>query len=229
MAVTLSSLLYGILSFLILLPSGFLLFPPIEKYIQSIKGLKSAYTRMAIAAILFTVGFGLIAKDLPKEEYQAQKYHPVEQVTQAVEEDNSQKDLDEIPGIKPVDIYGNFEKRGFTSKSNISTDGSIWTNTSEQNGIMYDVQTYCEHGASSVNEVRLSATRIEPQYNSEVSMKSFILLGCTIPYEGADVNKVKAFIEDNYYNNKASIAIQGVRFTIYAPTEFTRMLEIQNE
>ncbi len=134
-----------------------------------------------------------------------------------------------IQGIQPVDVYGNFEKRGFLVDKKITAEGSIFTNTFTENGIDYSVETYCEDGVTNVTSITLNAIRMYPQYNTVVDMKDFLKYGCTIPYDGADIPKVKDFIENNYFRDKATITISGVKFTIYSPTQFVRMLDIEKE
>jgi hypothetical protein len=132
-----------------------------------------------------------------------------------------------IPGIKPYDIYGNFEKKGFTTDKQISADGSFFTNESNTGGILYNVGTSCLNSASEVSEVRLSATRVDPQFNKEIDMKAFLKFGCSIPYDNSDQEKVKQWIEENYFKDKSNIIISGVKFTLFAPTEFVRTIQIE--
>lgn len=135
-----------------------------------------------------------------------------------------------IKGIVPVDVYGNFgEDKGYKLDKRISPDGSLFICSSEQNGISYEVKTYCENNANDVTSIRLSATRTNPQYNTVGDMKPFLKYGSSIPYDDANIEKVNAFIEANYFKNKASIVISGVRFTIYTPTQFARMINIERE
>jgi hypothetical protein len=132
-----------------------------------------------------------------------------------------------IPGIKPYDIYGNFEKKGFTTDKQITADGSFFTNESNTDGILYNVGTSCLNSASEVSEIRLSATRVDPQFNKEIDMKAFLKFGCSIPYDNSDQEKVNQWIEENYFKDKANIIISGVKFTLFAPTEFVRTIQIE--
>ena len=49
----------------------------------------------------------------------------------------------------------------------------------------------------------------------------------TIPYDTADIEKAKQFIESNYDNDNSSIIIGDAKFTVYAPTQLARMIDIQ--
>jgi hypothetical protein len=143
------------------------------------------------------------------------------------EENKDDKDSKIISGIEPVDVYGNFEKIGFITSKNIDADGATFINTSSSNGIDFNVETYCESGVNDVTSISLQATKMYPQNNKVGDMKSFLKYGCSIPYDGAEPEKVSQFIDNNYFNNKASIIISGVKFTIYCPTEFARLMVIE--
>jgi hypothetical protein len=132
-----------------------------------------------------------------------------------------------IQGIKPVDVYGNFEKIGYTIDKNIGTEGSFFIATFEEKGISYEAKIFCENNVSEVTSIRLSASRLSPQYNSVSDIKPFLKYGCSVPYNGADAAKANAFVDENFNKNKASIIIAGVKFTIYAPTQFVRMIDIE--
>lgn len=132
-----------------------------------------------------------------------------------------------IPGIQPVDIYGNFEKKGFQVEKQVTSEGATFICTSEEDGIDYEVKAYCEEGVSDVISIRLTATRINPQDNSLSDLKPFMYYGCSIPYDGSDPLQVRQFINKNWNNDKASTLISGVKFTIYCPTQFARMIEIE--
>ena len=134
-----------------------------------------------------------------------------------------------IQGIKPVDVYGNFENKGYKIDKQISTDGSFFICSSAENGIDYEVKTYCEDNVEDVTSGRLTATRTSPQFNEVLDMKPFLKYGCSLPYDGSNGEKINAFIETNYFKNKASIVISGVKFTIFSPTEYVRMIDIEGE
>ena len=142
-----------------------------------------------------------------------------------------------ISGILPEDVYLNFEKRGFTTEKDIDkeipdfdTKFTQYISTLTENGIKYNVTTYCEYGGvTDVTAVDLDASRVEPQYNSEKDMKAFFEYGCSIPYKGADIEKAKAFIDKNFYKTKSVIVIGGVRFTLIGKTKFARLLTIEKD
>lgn len=213
--------------------------------------LSNKLMKGGLLVVLFFVGMGMFPNldkyKKPKEETKPEevvkespkKVEPVKETANG----NSQYDADgnlvgvsneqevsgsnSIQGLKPVDIYGSFQKKGFSLDKEIGTDGSIFTNKNTDNGIDYLVETYCESGINDVTSIRLTATRINPQYNKVADMKPFLKFGGSVPYEGADSEKINAFIDQNYNKNKSSIVISGVKFTIYCPTEFMRMMDIE--
>ena len=146
--------------------------------------------------------------------------------TEALNEDIG---TNSISGIQPPDVYLNFDKIGYKTDRKISTDGSFFYSTFSEHGINYSVTTYSDKDINLVNAIDLQATRMFPQMNKVTDMKPFLKYGCSIPYDGADVEKIKSFIDANYFNNKASIIISGVKFTIYVPTQFARLITIAEE
>ncbi len=134
-----------------------------------------------------------------------------------------------LKSLAPADVYPNFEENGFKIDKKISMDGSFFYCTKEFKGIRYDVSIYSEDNVNEITEMRIQADRINIGNTSKEDMKQFLKYGVSLPYDQADVEKVQNFIDKNYYNNKASISISGVKFTIYCPTEFMRLVTIQNE
>ena len=132
-----------------------------------------------------------------------------------------------IPGIVPGEIYVNFEKLGYKIDKLFSTEGSFFICSSTKNGINYEVKIYCEKGVSKINSIRLTATRIYPQYNKVDDFKPFLKYGCSVPYDGADPKEVSSFIDANFFKRNTKIIIGGVKFTMNCPTEFVRMIDIE--
>lgn len=171
-----------------------------------------------VAALLFLIS--IASKDNSKTEYVTKEEKPIEETIIKTKH---------IPGITPVDVYLSFEKIGFTTEKQISSNGSFWFNDLEEKGLTCNVRTSCEDGVNEVDHIRLNITRSNPQFNNIKSMKPFLKYGCSIPFDGNDPEKVNNFIDENYYNDKAKFVISGVKFTIFAPTEFVRMIDIEVE
>lgn len=225
------------------LVAAIVLLPPLQKMLKA----KFSFFNNVVVGIIVLVGLIIAGSDLPKpvekpksaeqqkevvketNKEDAKPQAPINTDTTPIQQSNTEKASKIIEGINPVDIYGNFEKKGFKVDKQITNDGSFFICTLDDKGINYEVKTYCEKGVNDVTMIRLMATRSLPQYNNVNSMKPFLLFGSTIPYDGADADKARDFINQNYSKDKASIVIGGVKFTIYCKTEFTRMLDIEKE
>lgn len=242
----------GYISAIIFLIIILLVSPPLTEFWKSnLPILGNKLIKSGLLVFLFFVGMGVFPNldkhNKPKEETKPEEVvsESPKKEEQAKENTNGSNQYDadgnklgeaeeqeisgsnSIQGIKPVDVYENFKKIGYSLDKEITTDGSIFTNKSVENGIDYLVETYCEKGVNDVTSIRLTATRINPQYNKVADMKPFLKFGCSVPYEGSDAEKINTFIDQNYNKNKSSIVISGVKFTIFCPTEFMRMMDIE--
>lgn len=224
-------------SFIFIILGTTIIFPPTEmtykKYIHKIPNVDeigSRAIRIIAIIILFGIGSQIDGKKEKKEIPSATKTPVQLDKNETHVEVVPEKLYDKgIPGLAPVDVYLNFEKAGFKTEKELRDNGSFWYNDLSDNGIDYHVETYCERGVDAVDQVRITATRMEPQYNDVEDMKQFLKFACSIPYEGGDKNKTDKFIEKNFYKDRASIVVSGVKFTIYCPTEFLRMIDIEKE
>ena len=131
-----------------------------------------------------------------------------------------------IKGLKPVDIYLNFENKGFKTDENLGISESSWRSTLSESGIDYDVYTYSESGVNNVSSISYSAILNFKQDKEISAVIPFLEYGATIPYEGSDQIKAKNWIKENFNKDKANIEINGVSFNINAPTKFARILKI---
>lgn len=197
--------------------------------------LKSSFKKALKIAVVVLIGMVILGIIVGKDKDAKQPNTETADKSKAAEQATTKTEVSTntsktIEGIEPVDVYGNFEKKGFKVDKQISTDdGSLFICTSEDNGIQYEAKVFCESGVTDVTTIRLSATRINPQYNKVDDMKPFLKFGCSVPYTGFDAAKVSEFIDHNYNKNKASIVISGVKFTIYVPTQFARMIDVEKE
>lgn len=133
-----------------------------------------------------------------------------------------------IKGLMPVDIYLNLENKGYTITKNHSLEyGDLINCKNSSAGIDYLVNI-SGNNQNPVEQVRASATinGLEPT-KQIIAAKPFIKYISSIQYEGNDANKVAEWIEKNFDNDKSTIEVSNVKFTINAPTKFVRMLSIQ--
>lgn len=143
--------------------------------------------------------------------------------------DDKQTKIDEtsqyITGLNPVDVYVNLQKWGFSVDKDYSTDGNLWTCKYSAEGLDYTVTIYSPKAVDKAQSVRMSI--MASPYSS---INNGLQLACyiaTIPYNSADIEKAKQFVENNYNNDKSSIIIGDAEFTIHAPTQLARMIDIQ--
>lgn len=132
-----------------------------------------------------------------------------------------------IPGLAPVDVYLNFEEEGFKTEKILSGGefGYTWTNKSNVEGIEYRVTTFSTE-IEKVEAVRATAM-VDPSIKNIIATKPFLFYIASLPYEKAEPQTVQNWIEANFNNDKASTTVNGVRFTIYAPTKMLRMLDVE--
>lgn len=132
-----------------------------------------------------------------------------------------------IPGLMPVDVYQNMEGKGFTTKKNFSDNGNLWTSTYAGAGISYSVGAF-SHDASSVESVQATA-RVTDVTNKNISAAlPFFLFLSSLPYDGSNPTKVGNWLRNNFNNDKSSVTISNVEFTINAPSDFARTLVIEH-
>ena len=130
-----------------------------------------------------------------------------------------------IPGLKPVDVYGNLENKGFTIKKEITTDNGCWWYCEKiEGGIKYYVRIYSSD-VSSVEQISCDAS-VTTASNVK-NAKSFFQFISSIPYENSEPNKISEWLNTNYNKDKASTIISGVKFSVYTKTEFGILFVIE--
>ncbi len=135
-----------------------------------------------------------------------------------------------IPGLTPVDVYLNLEKQDFETDKNFSSDyGNSWDCKKSYAGIDYTVNIYSSDNVTTVERVRATAMLNGQASKTIIATKPFIEYISSIPYEGNEPNKVAEWLNKNFNNDKQSITISNVKFTIYAPTKMVRILDIEKE
>lgn len=132
-----------------------------------------------------------------------------------------------IPELKPVDVYLNLEKQGFTTTKNFSSDyGNSWDCKSSSAGIDYTVNVFSDD-VNSVERVRATAMLNGNEDKEIIATKPFLKYVASVPFEGNDPAKFADWLDKNFNNDKQSLNISDVKFTIYAPTKLLRMLDIE--
>jgi ABC-type uncharacterized transport system auxiliary subunit len=132
-----------------------------------------------------------------------------------------------IPELKPVDVYLNLEKQGFTTEKNFSSEyGNSWDCKSSSAGIDYHVNVFSDD-VNSVERVRATAMLNGSEDKQIVATKPFLKYVASVPFEGNDPAKFAEWLDKNFNNDKQFLTISNVKFTIYAPTKLLRMLDIE--
>lgn len=131
-----------------------------------------------------------------------------------------------IVGLNPVDVYLSLKERGFSVDTDYDiTNGTMWTCKYNAKGLDFTVTIFSPHDVDKAQSVRL-AIMADPHANLNAGKKIAAFVA-TAPYDSADRDKARQFVENNYNNDKASIIIGDACFTVYAPSAFVRMLDIQ--
>lgn len=131
-----------------------------------------------------------------------------------------------IVGLNPVDVYLSLKERGFSVDTDYDiTNGTMWTCKYNAKGLDFTVTIFSPHDVDKAQSVRL-AIMADPHANLNAGKKIAAFVA-TAPYDSADRDKARQFVENNYNNDKASIIIGDACFTVYAPSALARMLDIQ--
>ncbi len=130
--------------------------------------------------------------------------------------------------VNPTEYSLSCENMGFSVSDTFDEEnGHLWTCTRSNIGINETV-TILSKDMESTESVRITV-QLESDKKPEASLMVFKRM-TTIPYEGnSDENcqRMQQWIEDNLNNDKASeIFDGGVQLTIYAPSDFVRMMDI---
>jgi hypothetical protein len=132
-----------------------------------------------------------------------------------------------IPELKPADVYLNLEKQGFTTTKNFSSEyGNSWDCKSSSAGIDYTVSVFSDD-VNSVESVKATAMLNGGEDKQIVATKPFLKYVASVPFEGNDPTKFAEWLDKNFNNDKQSLIISDVKFTIFAPTKLLRMLVIE--
>jgi hypothetical protein len=131
-----------------------------------------------------------------------------------------------LPGLAPVDIYLNMEKQGFTTEKSLGGEyGNTWTCKSSSGGVDYDVSVF---STSSMDVETVSATAMNSDGNYRATIP-FLKYVASAPIDGVDRDAVHAWIDANIEKDKVKFESGDVRFELYAPTKFVRMISIMHK
>jgi hypothetical protein len=130
-------------------------------------------------------------------------------------------------GLKPVDVYLNFEKQDFKTTRTSGSDYLWWDSRKSFAGIDYRVSTYgTTVSAEKVQSVLATAQLNGLQKKDIIATKQFLIYTSSLTYKDSDPQKAGQWVDDNFNNDNAKTVIAGVEFTLLAPTEQSRTLTI---
>lgn len=133
-----------------------------------------------------------------------------------------------LPGLMFVDVYLNMEEQGFKTTKTFSADyGNLWECKYDDQGISYSVSVFGKD-ASTVESVTATATIQDVLNKSILTTKPFFVFVSSLPYDGSNPEQIAQWIDQNFDNDKSTLTVSEVSFTIHAPTKFTRILSIES-
>src|SRR5690554_4557766 len=131
-----------------------------------------------------------------------------------------------IKGLKPVDVYLNLEKEGFTTEKSLGGDIKGWTNKKQEIGGVFIVETISSN-TSSVESVRAT---VNANINADMSKTlPFFKYVASLQYEGSDYESTTKWLEDNFDSSESDTIVGGVKFTIRNPSQIVKTLNIEKE
>lgn len=145
------------------------------------------------------------------------------QTAAAIERAKSYAEEVLIPGVQPVDVHGSLEKQGFNVKFSGTEPSLLWECRSEEPGITYVAEVY-GRAVEKLSYVR--ATVITDGITDASLGLPFLGFVASLPYDGADPEQARAWVELHGNTDGAHTEFGGVNFTISAPTNASRMLLI---
>lgn len=140
-----------------------------------------------------------------------------------------------IPELKPVDVYQNLTKLGFSKNGPKKSSSAIpeafafysWELSMKNGAGSYDVEIFSDSGSDvyKIDATLIQSRALKPNKASP-EMLEFLSYLRTLPYGGANIQTAKSWLEKNININKATTYIGGVSFTVYSQSGAVRMLTI---
>jgi len=132
-----------------------------------------------------------------------------------------------IKGLMPVDVYLNMDKRGFNTEffpEGKEKLGHMWISKLTDAGIEYEVGIWTMD-ANKVQTIDATAMCFPPK--KIIASLQFIQYVSSLPYDNSQPQKAVKWVSDNFNKDKATTTIGGVKFTLYVPSNYVRMLMIE--
>ena len=148
-------------------------------------------------------------------------------IVAAIPSETGQRTDPTIQGFEPAPTYLALKEMGFHKETNYGGEyGTTWTCTRMDYGINYVVSIYAPSASSDVQNYRLTIT-IEPGIE-DIQKGIWMMkeLAC-VKYDTANPELTRSWVENNYNNDGATTIIGSAKYTILAPSEVTRILNIE--
>lgn len=131
-----------------------------------------------------------------------------------------------IKGLKPVDVYQNLEKEGFTTEKSLVGDIKGWTNKKQEIGGLFIVETISSN-TSSVESVRATvSTDINADINKTLPFFNYV---ASLQYENSDYMNTTKWLKNNFDSSESDTIVGGVKFTIRNPSKVVKILTLEKE
>jgi hypothetical protein len=124
-----------------------------------------------------------------------------------------------------VDNYGFVKDVKSSGGSDDYGYSAVWVR--QPSGLDFRLDTYSKDDKKKVESIRMTGRIVNQQEKSIEATRMYIMALASLNYTGADEGRAKQWVSDNFYTDKATTDIGGVRFTIYVPSEWVRMLTLE--
>jgi len=125
-----------------------------------------------------------------------------------------------IPGIAAIDVYGNFEKKGFTLDKDLASDHCTYTCSRTDGDNVYTVRALGKD-ASSINKVEASVNFVK----KDDDVSQFIGYAASVPYTGSASSAATQWAIEHFASG-GDTTIGTVRFVLTAATPTARVLAL---
>lgn len=132
-----------------------------------------------------------------------------------------------IAGLSPNVVYSNLTDIGFSNDREFNEYGKMWTCSKADDGLKCKVVIFSPEAVDKVQSVT-ATIMVDPLSGKEVkSGLNYLQFVASIPYTMSDPDKAASWVSENIDSNDATTTIGDVKFTISAPSDFVRILGIE--
>ncbi len=121
---------------------------------------------------------------------------------------------DILPGLAPVDLYGNLESKGFTINKDIQSHVSTFTCLKVDD--WSTLSAIARSPAGRVSEVSHIEAAAETTITSGSIAEEFLGYICTLPYKGSNPAAARAWLVKSF-GSPATLTLGNVRFDLTQP------------